>query len=284
LVGKRSVPTFAYVTSVVILRDGKDVASITPFTPATAILDKASLNVTGAISTSSGYLELTWPLPGQEQGGNYTCEVNGIVGAGHNEVLTKSLVMPVEAPSLSQLTSHIHDQEVKLKTQDALIHNLQQQLVNQQQQYTRLEDKISNETDVKIQQMLALIKQQQHQHIENGTVECGASTGSHTDWNGLHLADLNGINQNAAGWTREGNFKVSTVHQTFNTSYSTPPIVRWSISDIKHSSDGSRHPLEEYHVAVVETDLQGFTIQCKIPYNNAYQMYELKLHWTSFPQ
>ena len=50
----RSVPTFAYVTSVVILRDGKDVASITPFTPATAILDKASLNVTGAISTSSG--------------------------------------------------------------------------------------------------------------------------------------------------------------------------------------------------------------------------------------
>merc|ERR1711978_380138 len=89
--------------SLVVQKNGVDIASITPYSPAAAVGNQGSLNVTGQIAASTGFLLLNWSYPGDSERGNLTCEANGIDATGHTTSFSTSLMVNVKEPSLTDL-------------------------------------------------------------------------------------------------------------------------------------------------------------------------------------
>ena len=53
------------------------------------------------------HLQVQWSYPGEDQGGNYSCEITGIDNTGHSTVFTKSIDVTVAEPSLSDLVGYL---------------------------------------------------------------------------------------------------------------------------------------------------------------------------------
>ncbi|XP_005092897.1 uncharacterized protein LOC101862168 [Aplysia californica] len=111
VVGRRDVTQTAtnvqYVTSIILTRNtGETVAKMTEHDPAKALVDQASLQVSGDLTVTSerrGYMELTWQYPTQRQAGDYKCEVNAIDDNGHIVTFSTSLKVNVTTPSEDNL-------------------------------------------------------------------------------------------------------------------------------------------------------------------------------------
>ena len=105
-----------FLSSLVVMRNGKDhVASITEHTPATALLDRGNLKVTGHLSGNKGILQLKWRYPTTNQASEYTCEGNGITANAHNVQVTTSINIKTQEPQLNDLVQYIHNQQVAIE-------------------------------------------------------------------------------------------------------------------------------------------------------------------------
>jgi len=100
-----------FITSILVLRDGKDIATISEHVTARAQSDLGNLQVKGQIynlPTERGYLELTWDYPTSSQAGSYECQVDSINSAGHHVVYSTSLELEAKQPTLDDVVSHVH--------------------------------------------------------------------------------------------------------------------------------------------------------------------------------
>ena len=126
IVGRRdvtqTVDNVEEVTSIILMMNGQDVASVTNL--AAAQVKDGSLNsqVTGQVSSSAsggtGFLEVTFTDPIDYQAGEYHCEANGL-SQGHGVVFSTSLEVSSAAPNVSDLLGVIRDMGEE-------IHRLQQ--------------------------------------------------------------------------------------------------------------------------------------------------------------
>jgi len=287
LVGKRDVTqtstNIKQLISLVVVKNGQDIASITPFTQATALGgDQGSLNVTGAISTSTGHLLLEWSYPGEAQSGNMSCEANGINAAGHNTVFSTSLVVGVQEPSLSDLVDHVHRQEIQMLEQRDMLDQQQQQIGQQQatiddQQKKMEAEKLRNDAEHAAQQTLIgnltqemdRLRQEVQQgvggpgHVESGIIDCQDSTSWSTD-----QVTFSGYQY----------YITKSVRQSFTKSYSQPPVVQLSIvTYFAYQADYRAM----YSTFLKQVDVDGFTMYCSTNNNTYGRIDKMVVSWVS---
>ena len=84
-----------FVTSIVISKDGVDVATLSVHFPAKSLVDTTDVHVNGSLSgqrrETKGHLEVTFDHPTVNQVGTYRCEVNGIDSQGHTYHFSKTV-------------------------------------------------------------------------------------------------------------------------------------------------------------------------------------------------
>jgi len=135
VIGKRgqqgSDDNIRFVTSLVVSRDGQDVASVSDYVPAKAVSGENNLQVQGAVSKTAGergYLSLTWSEPSTSQAGNYSCVIHGIDDQGHSVTFTAYTDVQVAEVSMTDLLEHIHKLEMDNLQQQAILGHVAQQV------------------------------------------------------------------------------------------------------------------------------------------------------------
>ncbi|XP_005101068.3 uncharacterized protein LOC101863352 [Aplysia californica] len=205
LVGRRDVTqtlnNVQHVTSLVVTRNnGEQVASVTQFDPAKALVDLASLQVTGDVSGTSGekgYIELTWLYPSAAQAGEYVCEVNAIGDVGHNIVFSTTLEIGVTTPTIDDLVNHIKDLENDTSSTRTKI------------------DQIKNDISAVHSQLANCSKAT---HTETGILHCGDST----------------------HWVKSGQWdRNNFISHKFQYPYDQPPIVKLGIVSLDHDNNAN---------------------------------------------
>ena len=100
-----------FVTSLIVMRDGHRVASITEHTPPAVHQDLDNLKVKGQITGSSGFIHMTWTYPSDAQAGIYTCQSSGLTTGGHFVNLEVNVEVRVATPNCNDLVKYIGDQQ-----------------------------------------------------------------------------------------------------------------------------------------------------------------------------
>ena len=106
------------------------------------------------------------------------------------------------------------------------------------------------------------------QHIESGTLQCGRSS----DWTGIK----NFTNPH---------HRYTDVSHTFSTSYSHPPHLQYSVTDLYfYEERGGDRKYTIYWVDQVSLTGQGFTLRCEIEDLTSFYAGTITIRWSSFPQ
>lgn len=103
-----------FVTSMVISRDGVDLATITEHIPAKALGNFTGLQVSGSLSGQAGvkgYLEVRWRHPSALQAGNFRCDADTVNGQGHSFDFSQTLEVMDEEISFTDLVQHVLQME-----------------------------------------------------------------------------------------------------------------------------------------------------------------------------
>jgi len=165
IIGRRDVTStqdnVEQVSSVVIMQNGVDLASVTQTHQAKPLISHNNIRVNGDVTRrpgEKGYMEVTFTSPTQNETGEFVCEVNAITEAGHGVVFSTSVEVTMSQPTMSDLISHIRALEL---SRDSLA--------------------------ARVKQLEA--GQGGHTHSESGVLECFDST----KWTGQHKV--------AAGYT-----------------------------------------------------------------------------------
>jgi len=264
-----------HLVTLVVQQNGVDIASITPYSPATALGNQGGLNVTGQITDSTGYLLLHWDYPGESESGNLTCEANGIDAAGHTSTFSTSLVLGVQEPSLTDLVNHVHMQEVMLVKQAEENKNLLNTVAHQSslnsdlnKQVSQLSSVVANQSQEMTVQAadIALLKtcscnnktQGQGQLVQSGVVDCGS-------------------------WRRWTSATFITKTVAFSTAYTdTTPVVHLSTFNVQQEA---ANQVLSYWLEVQSVTKTGFTMKCRVPSSSStYRLADLQASWVSYPQ
>jgi len=265
----------SHLISLVVQKNGVDIASITPYSPAAAVGDQGSLNVTGQIAASTGFLLLNWSYPGDSERGNLTCEANGIDATGHTTSFSTSLMVDVKEPSLTDLMNLLAKQAQenkdllnKVNQQTSLISDLNKQVSQQSIIDTAQSQDIAqlktcacnNDTET-----ASSVGQ-----VQSGLISCGDSR----TWRELGRSEI-------------------TKTVTFSTPYSTKPVIHLSPVAVNQQSSGhigvfdsgnANHVLG-YSVEVQSVSTTGFTMRCHIASTSSiYRLSQLDASWVSIPQ
>lgn len=159
VIGRRDVTRTAdnveLVTSVIIMQNGNDVASVTQGHSARSLTAAGNIRVTGDVTKrvgEKGHIEVTYTAPNQNETGEFVCEVNAITEAGHGVVFTTSLEVTTSQPTMADLISHIRDLTLSRDSLAARVTQMEAGRVNGSA------------------------------HSESGVIECFDST----KWNGQH--------------------------------------------------------------------------------------------------
>jgi len=284
LVGRRDVMSTAdnvqALISLVVLRNGLDLASISSYSSGVTVLgDVGLLNATGSIpgeKGEKGYIELTWSYPGEAQSGNYSCEANGITTIGHTVRFLTSLQMPVKNPGLSDLIQYVHDRQIKDLDMEAQRQKQQAQIQDVQDKNTNL-TQIVNTQHTQMQDMQREQVNMQHllnisRHMEDGTTDCGRNAG-------------------IGSWQVVGGYQLSpNVTVTFTDVYKDPPMVMLNVGGMNfrnyiRTAGSYGYSYVEYHVDLVEVNADSFVYRCRIRQNAgsySYQMNSIDVNWHSF--
>jgi len=120
VIGKRDVTittdNVAEVSSVVIMKNGQDVASVSHAMGAHVMDGSTNTQVTGSVTAGSegkGYLQLTIQNPTVNQTGEYTCESMAVSKTGHGVTFSTSLEVSSSAPTVADLVTYIRDLKQK---------------------------------------------------------------------------------------------------------------------------------------------------------------------------
>jgi len=163
LIGKRDVTMTTdnvdEVTSILIMRNGQDVAAVSHKHPA-AILDGIAVAVNGEVKGEPGergHLTVSLVNPGHNESGEYVCEINAVTWTGHSVKFTQTLEVTLVTPTVTDLVHYVRNQQNMIQNQQSTIQNQQNTIQSLQ-------------TSV-----------QELQHIETGTIQCGNSK----DWSAI---------------------------------------------------------------------------------------------------
>jgi len=104
-----------FVTSIVISKDGVDVATLSVHFPAKSLVDTTDVRVNGSLSgqrsETKGHLEVTFDHPTVNQVGTYRCEVYGIDSQGHTYHFSKTVEIVEEEITWGELVKHVKNFE-----------------------------------------------------------------------------------------------------------------------------------------------------------------------------
>jgi len=109
-----------YVTSMVISKNGADVATLTEHIPAKAFSNYSDVTVTGSLARSQGekgFLQVDVHFPRQQESGEYMCEVTGVDDKGHSYDFTQSLEVTTQDITLDDVVQNL----VSLKKENHLL-------------------------------------------------------------------------------------------------------------------------------------------------------------------
>jgi len=282
LVGRRDAPgdDIKFVTSVVVARDGLDIASVSEHVAARGLADAGSLSVEGKITNTvgeRGFLELTWEDPGMTQLGNYTCVVAGVDDVGHNVVYTTYSFVAQADLSIMDLIPYIHAQQVKARKQDTLNAELTKELndlrtkdaetikqLNDLQSKDAETTKQLNDLNSKVNAMSTTLSEARH--IESGYVDCGNAGSDGTYWRD----GTTSLRGNAA------RYKDITVR--FRKSYTNTPGVQVGVKDAYLGAQSETN----FGVSVARSDTHSFTVRCSLQSDDSSWMAGLRVSWISY--
>jgi len=163
----------AFITSILISKEGKDLATITEHFPATSLDGASGFQVSGQLSGLTGvkgHLELVWPHPGPAEAGVYTCDIDALNNHGRSFVFTKTLSVSEEEVSIQDLVTHLQKAEqnlqntidIQAKTIDHLENTIQQMnsTIDKQAQTIQQMNSTTDNQAQTIQQMNSKIENQ----------------------------------------------------------------------------------------------------------------------------
>jgi len=277
-VGKRSTSSddVKVVTSLIVTRDGVDIASVSEHISAQALSDVGSVRVDGLVDNNvvgeKGYISMTWTYPSVSQGGNYSCIVHGIDEAGHDVTFSSSVFVDIAEPSINDLVGYIHALQVennKLKV------NLSQQEehINEQDQTIKQQDQTIKQQGQTITQQGQTIKQHEtmiaeRSHLEEGSFYCGSSP----NWN-----DGNTVVYTPESGSRHFRYKDFPVR--FSKPYTKTPRVSVEVQDGHWGADD----FAWFRVDARAVGTQGFTLRCGINIDGNHRIDYLRVRWLAIP-
>jgi len=134
VIGKRDVTAtsdnIADVSAVIIMRGGKDVASVSRSTGAEVLDGSTNLYVTGSVTGGSGekaYLQVEVTNPSGNHSGEYTCEVN-TVRHGHSVVFSSTQEVTVSTPTTADMVNYMRDNNNEIQDNKNEIQQLKAQI------------------------------------------------------------------------------------------------------------------------------------------------------------
>ena len=232
------------MTSLVLARDGVEVASVSDYVAARALADLGKVKVEGHVDNAAlvekGHVTLTWAYPGAAQGGEYTCAVHAIDHVGRDVTFVKSVHVDVMDPSIGDLVNTVHDMQLREDRLDTESKEQQNQIANLQSQLD------------------------ESRHIEKGSVDFGSS---HQWKDGKSANKDDGYRYTY----RDSSVKFSSI-------YKASPIVHIGLDDAWMHRDYNTY----YFVDLLSVDVSSFTIRCSIrDFSDHY--IDLRLNWLSLP-
>jgi len=119
----------SFVHSLIITKDGADIATVTDHMTATALDQTPDINVTGHIPGSGAekaFLEVTWKYPGPDQSGNYQCTVAGTDQLGHFKNFKQTVEITDNDVSMNDVIQYIQQLKQTNDLQAATIVSIKQ--------------------------------------------------------------------------------------------------------------------------------------------------------------
>lgn len=107
------------LSSIVLMRNGVDIASMTQVFPARALNTSSKLQVTGDLNQR--FIEITVDYPSDSMSGEYFCEINAVNDVGHAVVFTKSLEIGAQKPTFDDLIDEIRKLRIEKESEKQLI-------------------------------------------------------------------------------------------------------------------------------------------------------------------
>ena len=257
--------------SLVIVKNGNEhIANVTEHTTATAtggIHD--NMEVKGHISGSSGFLQITWEFPTDEEVAEFVCEGNAVTSLGNGVKVSESVEVKGKTPYIADLVKYIHSLQLANKADKMLNQLLQTEIKSQGLKLEQLEQtNLQQETEIKsmtneIQAFNAAVSQARH--VESGVISCGKET----SWPGKMPALYNSV---------FGQDDFITKSHVFTSVYDKTPVVHLSVGYIWATTVGNT----VYHsVELVNVDETKFTMRCR---SGAAKVKALTVSWISVPQ
>ena len=306
LTRRRATNDIKFVSSLVVLRDGTDIASLSEHVPATAFADLDNMVVNGSIPGTSGelaLLTLRWDHPKLNQQGNYTCQVTGYDQIGHAVLFFGSASVEMVAPTTDDLVYQIYTQELHGKKLNDELSFLKTELQNASSIIDGLKTRVGsleNETDTlklqlarhdpegnytrscfvqdlydinaKFNQSQETILHAMHTQDERMTdLEVNLTRSTHMETGNVNCSWL-GHGEGHSYTTLKG------VHVGFTVPYEHVPDVVVAIADVWTYKDYDA----KFGVTASKVTSDGFTVQCYVYSSSDYIGY-FYVNWISVP-
>jgi len=137
----------SFVHSLIISKDGAEIATVTDHMTATATNKTPDINVTGHIPGSGaekGFLEMTWKYPGPDQSGNYQCTVLGTDQLGHIQTFTETVEVTDDSVSMNDVIGYIQQLQLTNDLQKTTNDLCTSTIANQSKVISEMNQKITN--------------------------------------------------------------------------------------------------------------------------------------------
>jgi len=131
IIGKRdtshTLDNMVSVSSMVIMKDGHDMASVSSSVPAHVMDGSTNVQVLGSVlgnSGENGFLQLNIAAPSVNETGEYICEVNAVSQSGHIVTFSSSLEVEAVQPTVADLVAYVQELQktvAELKSKDQTV-------------------------------------------------------------------------------------------------------------------------------------------------------------------
>lgn len=128
--GMRDATHSAEVMSLLVMKDGNDVASVSRLQPAQVMDASGNVEVEGSVNASGtqrGFIQVQIKNPDSAQLVRFVCEINVINNAGHVTTLSRSLKVGETTPTLADLIGYIRHVNREKEQMKNSIENIKQE-------------------------------------------------------------------------------------------------------------------------------------------------------------